>query len=64
VNALPDMLRIGIKKVRKETVEIVTALSKPITNCKKHFRPEVIGTITDYCVDFKRSIHPPKKWNE
>lgn len=64
VNALPDMLRVGIKKVRKETVEIVTALSKPITNCKKHFHPEVIGTITDYCVDFKRSIHPPTKWND
>jgi hypothetical protein len=64
VNALPDMLRVGIKKVRKETVEIVTALRKPITNCKKHFRPDVIGTITDYCVDFKASIHPPKNWNE
>lgn len=63
VNALPDMLRVGIKGVCKSTCEIVTALSKPITSCKKHFRPEVIGTITDFCVDYKRSIHPPKDWN-
>lgn len=64
VNALPDMLRVGIKGVTKSTCEIVTALSKPITSCKKHFQPEVIGTITDFCVDYKRSIHPPKNWNE
>lgn len=64
VNALPDMLRVGIKGVSMDTCEITTTLNKQFTTCKKHFRPEVIGTITDYCVDFKRSIHPPKEWNE
>lgn len=64
VNAIPDMLRVGLVSVCKSTANIVTSLDKPITSCRKHFRPEILGTITDYDVKFKSTIHTDKAWNE
>lgn len=64
VNAIPDMLRVGVVNVCKSVCNIVSTLDKPITSCRKHFRPEVLGTLTDFDVKFKSSIHPVKKWNE
>lgn len=64
VNAIPDMLRVGLVGVYKSTANIVTSLDKQITSCRKHFRSEIVGTITDYDVEFKASIHTDKAWNE
>ncbi|MFA7287222.1 MAG: hypothetical protein WC052_06175 [Patescibacteria group bacterium] len=64
VNAIPDMLRVGVKSVYKSTSNIITTLSNMPSHCAKHFRSEFIGVMTDYQVDFKSSIHHAKKWNE
>lgn len=64
VNAIPDMLRVGLVDVWRSDCEIVTTLSDQITSCNKHFTPKVLGTITDFSVKFKSTIHTDKAWNE